>query len=121
VARTTSRPGDLTGRKREELVAEHAQELSDRADEIGLVTATKQAALLNEVTDLTQTLPTQIPVEELEEQEVDEEVTFKIITLVEDLENVTIGAGNLYTFEAGKKYKVPANVADHLTEKGYVR
>lgn len=118
---TKSRPGDLTGRVREEQAAAFADELADRAEEIGLVTAAKKAALLNEVTDLTETLPVVVPASEVEELEVDEEITYKVILLVEDLENVTIGAGNHYTFEAGRKYKVPANVADHLTEKGYVR
>lgn len=116
-----SRPGDMTGRKREELAAAHAEELSKRSEEIGLVQAAKQAALVNEVTDLTETLPKQLPVEEIEEHEVDEEITWQVIQLVEDLVDVTVGAGNHYTFEAGKKYKVPANVAFHLAEKGYTR
>lgn len=32
----------------------------------------------------------------------------------------TIGAGNEFHFEEGRKYRVPAFVADHLEEKGYV-
>lgn len=32
----------------------------------------------------------------------------------------TIGVGNEYHFEEGRKYRVPAHVADHLDEKGYV-
>lgn len=37
-----------------------------------------------------------------------------------DLEDVTIGAGTSYTFERGRKYIVPHNVAHHLAERGYV-
>lgn len=37
-----------------------------------------------------------------------------------DLENVTIGWGNNYSFFVGQKYKVPQHVYDHLEEKGYV-
>ena len=37
-----------------------------------------------------------------------------------DLENVTVGAGNHYDFEQGRKYKVPMNVAEHLAQKELV-
>jgi hypothetical protein len=33
---------------------------------------------------------------------------------------MTIGAGNHYSFQAGKKYKVTQAVANHLKEKGYL-
>jgi hypothetical protein len=33
---------------------------------------------------------------------------------------MTLGAGNNYSFEAGKKYKVAKHVATHLQEKGYL-
>jgi hypothetical protein len=33
---------------------------------------------------------------------------------------MTIGAGNTYSFETGKKYKVSKSVAAHLKEKGYL-
>lgn len=42
------------------------------------------------------------------------------IRVNEDLDNVTIGVDNHYNFQAGRQYKVPKNVADHLEEKGYV-
>ena len=37
-----------------------------------------------------------------------------------DLENVTIGHGTLYNFEAGRRYRVPWNVAEHLGERDLV-
>lgn len=37
-----------------------------------------------------------------------------------DLEDVTFGAGTNYSFEAGKPYKVPEALRDHLKERGYV-
>lgn len=37
-----------------------------------------------------------------------------------DLENVTIGQGNHYNFEAETRYRVPANVAEHLAERSLV-
>lgn len=44
----------------------------------------------------------------------------KVIRVNTKLEDVTIGQGNHYTFEEGKRYKVPAHVAAHLEEKGYI-
>lgn len=37
-----------------------------------------------------------------------------------DLEQVTVGAGNHYDFEEGRKYEVPTHVAKHLAEKEIV-
>lgn len=44
----------------------------------------------------------------------------KVIRVNTTLENVTIGVGTSYNFEEGKQYRVPAHVAAHLEEKGYV-
>jgi len=44
----------------------------------------------------------------------------KVIRVNTTLEDVTVGVGTSYTFEEGKQYRVPANVAAHLEEKGYV-
>ena len=38
----------------------------------------------------------------------------------ETLEDVTIGVGNTFTFEEGRKYRAPAFVRDHLEEKGFI-
>lgn len=44
----------------------------------------------------------------------------KVIRVNTTLEQVTIGVGTEYNFEEGKQYRVPAHVAAHLEEKGYV-
>lgn len=43
-----------------------------------------------------------------------------VIQVVEDIEQMTFGAGNLYDFKVDRKYKVPREIADHLKDKGYV-
>ena len=43
-----------------------------------------------------------------------------VIRVVEDIENMTLGAGNNYSFKAGQKYSVTQAVATHLREKGYL-
>jgi hypothetical protein len=50
-------------------------------------------------------------------READGTVVLRVNT---DLEDVTIGAGNNYTFMEGQAYRVPRHVYDHLEEKGYV-
>lgn len=37
-----------------------------------------------------------------------------------DMEQVTIGVGNHFDFEAGRKYRLPFNAARHLAENGHV-
>jgi hypothetical protein len=44
----------------------------------------------------------------------------KVIRVNTTLEEVTIGVGTSFNFEEGKQYRVPAHVAAHLEEKGYI-
>ena len=43
-----------------------------------------------------------------------------IIRVVELIENMTLGAGNNFSFKPGQKYEVTRSVAEHLKEKGYL-
>jgi hypothetical protein len=114
-----SKVTDVTGRQREEQIKAHAQELADRAGEMSMATATAAAKLETEVMDLTvPSKPTVI--DEVEDLGVSLADDVQVIRVAEDLENVTIGAGNYYSFKAGQKYKVPKHVAAHLQEKGYL-
>jgi len=40
--------------------------------------------------------------------------------VVDDIEAMTFGAGNFYTFRAGQKYEVSRDLAEHLKAKGYL-
>ena len=48
------------------------------------------------------------------------EKTYKILRVNEDLEEVTIGKGNTFTFLVNQYYKVTPEVWGHLNEKGFV-
>lgn len=135
-----ARPGDLTGARREQLVKDNAEELRRRENELGLTLQAEAEQRDNEIVDVTNGAPVVIPVEEIVdttapvetpepvapapaqviETEVITEQDWEIIQVIEDLEKVTIGAGNHLDFEVGRKYKVSKNVANHLREKGYV-
>jgi hypothetical protein len=111
------KPTDVTGRAREAQVAENMEALQARAGEMSMATATSQAKL-DEAIDAT--LPDRQTVI------VDEAITVgsanetSEIRVIEDIENMTLGAGNNYSFKAGQKYVVSKAVAQHLREKGYL-
>jgi hypothetical protein len=79
------------------------------------------AQIESEVIDVTETpaAPTVIvdSVEEIGVTLADETV---IIRVNEDIMDMTYGAGNLYTFLQGRKYKVSKDLAGWLEEKGYL-
>lgn len=143
MAQRQSRPGDFTGQAKAKLAREHADEVKARDQELGMMEAAEAEAAQNRVTDYTQG-PAPVVLDDpdvvaqaeellrrdpelLDEVHVlgDEpgqlrEQPFRTIRINSTLESVTIGAGNHYTFNEGEKYRVPAHVADHLEEKGYV-
>jgi hypothetical protein len=109
---------DFTGREREKLQKEHAEELALRAQEMSMASVAAAEAAANTVTDLTQSAP--VVIDSVEEVEINLSSATVVIRVNEDIEDMTFGVGNNYSFKAGQKYKVPKNVADHLEEKGYV-
>lgn len=112
-------PNDVTGRKRDALAAEHAEEVQKRAAEMSLATAEAQIKLESEVLDATQPNRPTVVVDEVKIVGDQEGETVEIRVLA-DIESMTLGSGNYYSFKAGQKYKVTKMVADHLREKGYL-
>ena len=43
-----------------------------------------------------------------------------VIRTITDIEEMTYGVGNHYTFKAGVKYRVPVNLANYLEDLGYI-
>jgi hypothetical protein len=114
---TKAKHGDVTGRQREELIKEQAAEQVRRSDELTMASAKEAARLETEVVDLTQPdSPTVI--DEVEDLGVALANDSVVIRVAEDIDMMTIGAGNHYSFRAGQKYKVSPGVYEHLKEKG---
>lgn len=111
------KPTDVTGRAREEALAANAEALAKRAGEMSMATATAQAKL-DQVIDAT--VPDRQVVIVDEAVTVGSQVDAVEIRVIEDIENMTLGAGNNYSFKAGQKYSVTKDVALHLKEKGYL-
>ena len=111
---------DVTGRQREKLIKENAEELSRRAQEMSIATAVDEVRKETEVTDLSTRPERPTVIDEVESLGVTTADDTIVIRVAEDLDFVTIGVGNNYSFKAGQKYKVPRKVASHLREKGYL-
>jgi len=118
MATSKAKPTDATGRQREKLQADFAEQQQEAANTMAMATAQKAVALETEVVDATTPNRATIIVDEptvLDDS--DHTVTIRV---VETIDSMTFGAGNYYSFEAGKKYKVSRDLARHLEEKGYL-
>lgn len=111
---------DFTGRQREDLLKANAEEVAKRAQEMSIASQVEATKLETEVYDLTKVGEVPTVIDEVESLGVESADDSTVIRVAEDLDFVTIGVGNHYSFKAGQKYKVPKNVAAHLQEKGYL-
>lgn len=107
---------DFTGAAKARLEKERQEELARRAQEITLANAAAAEEAEAQVLDLTGNPDAPVVVDEVQVVS-DEDEDSVVIRTNEDLEKVTIGQ-RTYDFVAGRKYKVPRNVAFHLEEKG---
>lgn len=112
------RPSDVTGRAREKALKENQEAVFERAAEMSMATAEAKIKLETEVIDATipdrQTVIVDDPIK------VGTQDDSVVIRVIEDIENMTLGAGNNYSFKAGQKYQVTRAVAQHLEAKGYL-
>lgn len=120
MAGATPKANDFTGRERARLQKEHAEELSLRAEQMSMATAAAAADAANSITDLTGRPDAPVVIDSVEEVEINVSEAVVVIRVNEDIDEMTLGVGNNYTFKAGQKYKVAKHVADHLEEKGYI-
>jgi hypothetical protein len=112
------KPQDVTGRARAQQISENSEALQARASEMSMASAEAQIKL-DEVVDAT--IPNRATViEDSITVVANKEEDSVVIRVVEDIENMTLGVGNFYSFKAGQKYKVSKHVAQHLQEKGYL-
>jgi chemotaxis protein CheY-P-specific phosphatase CheC len=113
-----AKPTDATGVIREQLLEQNAEAIQEKANEMSMATAQAKAKLETDIIDAT--------VPDRQTVIVDEVITVGNsedsveIRVVENIENMTLGAGNNYNFKAGQKYRVTKAVAQHLKEKGYL-
>lgn len=111
--------GDFTGRTAVAQQADNKEALAKRAQEISIM-AEIEAEEQAKPVDYSDGPSTKQDKDELEVHEVELEEPTRTIIPNTTLESMTFGAGNHYTFQEGRKYVVPADLARHLKEKGYL-
>ena len=111
-----SKVNDFTGRQKEALQKQYAEEQAKAAESMALATAEAKIKLDTEVIDATAPEKPTIIIKNVAKEDDDTVV----IRVVQDIESMTLGVGNTYNFKAGQKYKVTKAVAKHLEEKGYL-
>jgi hypothetical protein len=123
VANKPTSPQDTTGRAVEDAAKRNAAELAARQDEIALSRQAEATSLENDVFDPKRP-DAPILLDEVEEVGVNVAAdNFVIIRTISDIEDMTYGVVNgapqNYTFKAGVKYKVSADLASYLARLGY--
>jgi len=119
MAITPTNPLDATGRAAEQAAKRNAKAIAERADEISISRTAEAESLKNDVFDPKQP-DAPILIDEIEEVGVSVNNDKVIIRTVADIEDMTYGVGNNYTFKAGVKYSVPRHLADYLERLGYI-
>jgi hypothetical protein len=99
-------------------IKKNQDEIKRRSDELATIAASEAKRLETEIFD---------PKQEDVAVETDEVVSLgadlagdTVVRLVADIDMMSWGYGNNYSFKAGVKYKVPKDLANHLEGLGYL-
>ena len=118
MANKPTSPQDATGRAAEQAAKRNAEELQKRKDEISISRQAELESLEHDVFDPKK--PDEpILIDEIEEVGVSVNNDKVVIRTISDIEDMTFGVGNHYTFKAGVKYSVPRELANYLAQLGY--
>lgn len=137
-ANTPARPrkagGDFTGQQQAKNAEEKKLELKEAAERMSVITAV-EAEVRDTIIDMTD--PTN-PVPEVQVRQVEVSSPVRVIVTNQDMDNVTWGRevydpGNIeegrpavmgplkmFSFKEGQRYKIQADLANHLNDKGYL-
>lgn len=112
-------PLDATGKAAEDAAKRNAAELKKREAELSISRQAEAELLETGVFDPKN--PDQpIFIDEIEEVGVSVNSDKVVIRTITDIDDMTYGVGNSYTFKAGVKYSVPRDLADYLEGLGYI-
>ena len=119
MANTPTSPLDATGRAAEAAAKKNAKALRDRKDEISIAAQIEAESLENDVFDPKKP-DAPLVLDEIENVGVSTANQRVIIRTITDIEEMTFGVGNHYSFKAGVKYSVSPELADYLEQLGYI-
>ena len=118
MANKPTSPMDATGRAAELAAKANAKVLADRAEEISISRQVEAESLERDVFDPKKP-DAPILLDEIEEVGVSVNNDKVVIRTHHDIEDMTFGVGNTYSFKAGVKYSVPRELAAYLNDLGY--
>lgn len=119
MANKATSPLDATGRAAEAATKRNAEELRKRQDEISVSVQLERESLERDVFDPKKP-DTPIVLDEIQEVGVSLANDKVIIRTITDIDEMTYGVGNTYSFKAGVKYSVTRDLADYLESLGYI-
>ena len=119
MANTPVSPLDATGRAKEQATKKNAAELKKRAEEISIATQLEAESLEKDVFD-PKNPDAPLVLDEIENVGVSTAGDMVVIRTITDIDDMTYGVGNSYTFKAGVKYRVPSSLAAYLEQLGYI-
>jgi hypothetical protein len=119
VANTPTSPLDATGRAAEAATKKNAAELKKRKDEISIAAQIEAESLDKDIFDPKHP-DAPLVLDEIENVGVSTAGDMVVIRTITDIDDMTFGVGNSYSFKAGVKYRVPATLAAYLEQLGYI-
>ena len=119
MANKATSPLDATGRAAEQATKKNAEALKKRQDEISIATQLEAESLERDVFDPKKP-DAPLVLDEIENVGVSTAGDMVVIRTITDIDEMTYGVGNAYTFKAGVKYRVPVGLANYLEQLGYI-
>ena len=119
MANLPTSPLDATGAAAEKAMKANAKALKERAEEISIARQQEEIELETQVFD-PKAPDAPILIDEIEEVGVSVNNDKVVIRTITDIEDMTYGVGNSYTFKQGVKYSVPRDLAVYLEQLGYI-
>jgi hypothetical protein len=119
VANTPTSPLDATGKAAETAAKKNAEQLRKRKDEISIAAQVEAESLEKDIFDPKHP-DAPLVLDEIENVGVSTAGDMVVIRTITDIDDMTYGVGNSYSFKAGVKYRVPAALASYLEQLGYI-
>ena len=119
MANTQTSPLDATGKAAEQAAKKNAEALKKRKEEISIATQLEAESLEKDVFDPKKP-DAPLVLDEIENVGVSTAGDMVVIRTITDIDDMSYGVGNTYTFKAGVKYRVPKSLANYLEQLGYI-
>ena len=119
MANTQTSPLDATGKAADQAAKKNAESLKKRKEEISIATQLEAESLEKDVFDPKKP-DAPLVLDEIENVGVSTAGDMVVIRTITDIDDMSYGVGNTYTFKAGVKYRVPKSLADYLEQLGYI-